>query len=329
MNTRRNLLMAGSLWALAMLASPLGALAQGTYPARPVRLIVPLPPGSPPDAMARRLAELIAPGLGVPVIVENKPGAAATIGAAEVARAAPDGYTLLMTVAEPLVSALAVIKIAYDPQRDFKLISKVAVSTSGPVLLASTKVKANNLPELISEAKASGTPLSYASFGPGSFPQQILETLAGQAKVKFTEVPYKGSPPALADILAGHVDLGFSSVDQAASFIAGGKMKAIAVMDKSAALPQVRTFADAGFSSFVFRNKPWIGLVGPAAMPDTAVQKLATAIRSATSDPGFRKFLAESGFDAVGNSPQEFLEEYRIEVGVIPRLIKDLGVTPQ
>ena len=329
MNKRRSLLMVGSAWPLAMFASSFGALAQANYPSQPIRLIVPLPPGSPPDAIARKLAELVGPSFGVPVIVDNRPGAAATIGAAEVARATPDGHTFLVTVAEPLVSAVAVMKVPYDPQRDFKLISKVAVSTSGPVLLASTKVSASNLPDLISEARAASTPLTYASYGPGSFPQQILETLAGQAKIKLTEVPYKGSPPALADLVAGHVALGLFSVEQSAGFVAGGKLKAIALVDKSAVLPQVQTFAEAGFASFVFRNKPWIGLVGPAGVSDAISQRWEAAVKTAIADPGFTKFLRESGFDPLASTSQQFLEEYRAEMNVIPRLIRDLGVKPQ
>lgn len=327
MINRRELLATGCAWSLALSASR-GALAQPGYPNRPIRLIVPLPAGSPADTMARRLAEVVAPGFGVPVVVENRPGASGTIGAGEVARATADGYTLLVTVGEPLVSAPALMKPPYDAQRDFKFISKLAVSTSGSVLLASPDVRAHNLGELIAEARAASAPLSYASFGPGSFPQLILESMARQAKVRLTEVAYKGSPPALQDLIAGHVKLGLFSVSQAEPFIAAGKLKALAIIDKSARLPHVQTFAQAGFNAFVFGNKPWVGVIGPAAVPDAAVQRWTSAIKSATADPAFRTIVGEAGFDPVGNSAQQFLAEYRTEAAAIQKLIKELGVIP-
>ena len=325
---RRKVIGWGSL-ALLTLGNGNLSLAQETYPARTIRLVVPLPAGSPLDVVGRRFAQQLSTNLGVPVIIDNKPGAALTIGAAEVARASPDGYTLLMTVAEPLVSAVAVMKIPYDPQRDFKLISKIAVSTAGPILIASNATSANDLSELVRDAKAFSTPITYASFGPGSFPQQIMESLAKQTGTKFTEVPYKGSPPALQDVLAGQVNLAFSSVETVAPLFTSGKIKAIAVVDKHPLYPRIQTFVEAGFTDFVFRNKPWIGLAAPSRTPDAVVQKLAAAAKSISIDSNFRKFLEEFGFSPIGNSPAEFADEYRKEMAVVPPLIKSLGVNPE
>ena len=310
-------------------ACALNAVAQDAYPSRTIRIVVPLPAGSPLDVVARRFSQQLSTNLGVAVIIDNKPGAGLTIGTAEVARATPDGHTLLLTVAEPLVSAVAVMKVPYDPQRDFKYISKLAASISGPILIASNATKANNLSELVRDAKASSPPLTYASFGPGSFPQQIIETLAKQTSTKFTEVPYQGSPPALNDVLAGNVNLAFSSVETVAPFLATGKVKAIAVVDKHPAHPQLRTFADGGFTDFVFRNKPWLGLVAPGQTPDAVVQRLAAATKAVVNEPAFKKFLEEFGFSPIGNSPAEFADEYRKEMAVVSALIKSLGVLPQ
>lgn len=265
----------------------------------------------------------------MPIVIDNKPGASGTIGAAEVARATADGYTLLLSVGDPLVSAQATMKIPYDPVRDFRFISKVAAS--GPMLIASKTVKANNLAELIVEAKGAKTSLSYGSYGPGSFPQQILETLARETGIKLTEVPYRGSPPALQDLMAGQLDLTFTSAIQAAPLISEGRIKALAVIgdQRNAVLPKIETFAEVGFSSFVFRNKVWVGLSGPAALTDTVVQEMAAAVQAAAREPAFTKFLADTGFDLIANSPAQFLQDNRAELAVIPALIRKLGVTPQ
>ena len=328
MINRRRLLATGGAWTALMSFAGRSAFAEANYPSRPIRLVVPFPAASPADTVARRVAEIVAPGFKVPVVVENRPGASGTIGATEVARAAADGYTLMVTVGEPLVSAPAIMKTPYDAQKDFRFVSKLAVSTSGSVLLAGPDLRARNLAELIAEAKASPVPLSYASFGPASFPQLILESLARQAKVKLTEVVYKGSPPALQDLVAGHVQLGLFSVPQSEPFIKDKRLKPLAIVDKSARLPDVQTFAQAGFAAGVFRNKPWVGVLAPAGVQDVVVQRWEAAIKSATADTGFRKLVADAGFDPVGNSADQFFADFRAEAATIQKVIRELGVTP-
>lgn len=315
--------------AAALALGGAAAVAQTAYPSRPVKWVIPSPAGSPIDAVGRKLGELASARIGAPVVIDNKPGGAGTIGAGEVARAKPDGYTLLLSVGDPLISAVATMKIPYKPERDFKLISKIAAS--GPVLIASKAVKANTLTELVRDAKASAEPLTYGSYGPGSYPQLIMETMGKQASIKFTEVPYKGSPPALTDLMGGTLALSFTSTNIAAPLIADGKVKAIAVIgdQRSPLLPQVQTFAEAGYKSFVFHNKVWVGLAGPAALPDEVLQKLSAAVQQSVRDPAFGQYLQNIGFDAVGNSPSEFLSEYREEFSVVPKLIKELGVVVQ
>jgi len=319
---RRIVLGAGILAA----ATPLWAAAQGDYPARVIKLVVPLPPGSPIDTAGRLFARNLSRTLGATVIVENKPGAGATLGTAEVARSKPDGYTLLFTVPDPLVSAPFTMQVPYDPQRDFRLVSKVAESISGPVLLTQSTASVNDLAGLIKDARSSSAPRTYASFGPASYPQLILESLARQAGIKLTEVPYRGSPPAMQDLIAGEVNLAFASVENALPHLAAGKIKPIAIVDKSPRFPGVQTFSEAGFDGFVFRSKPWHGLLAPAGTPEAVIQKLALAAKAAANDPGFRKSLEDLGFQAIGSSPGEFLESYRAEASAIPALIKSLGI---
>ncbi|WP_258130238.1 Bug family tripartite tricarboxylate transporter substrate binding protein [Achromobacter anxifer] len=302
------------------------AMAQSAYPDRPIRWIVPSPAGAPIDAIGRKLGELMSAQLGAAIVIENKPGAASTIGAAEVARAKPDGYTLMLSVGDALISSVVTMKVPYDPQRDFTLISKIAAS--GPVLIVNKSMPAGDLSAAVQAARTAQIPLAYGSYGPGSYPQLIMESLARQASVNLIEVPYKGSPPAMTDLLGGQLAFTFTSTNLAAPMVADGKVKAIAVIGdkRSALLPQVQTFAEAGYDSFIFKNKAWVGLSGPAGMPSEVVQKLAAAAQKVVRSPEFGKYLENIGFDAVGNTPEEFLKEYREEYAVVPGLIKELGV---
>lgn len=314
--------------ALSAVGAPSIAFGQGGFPSQALRIVVPLSAGAPLDALARRFSEQLSQALGVSVIVDNKPGAGMTLGAAEVARARADGQTLLLTVADPLVNGPAVMRVPYDPLKDFRLITKLTVSKSGPILLASNAIKATTLPELVREAKAAPVPISYASFGPASFPQLIMETLAREGGVKFMEVPYKGSPPALQDLLGNLIELAFTSVEAAIPHVLSKRAHPIAVLDHSPLLPNVRTFADAGFKHFVFRNKLWFGLLAPSSTPDAVIQKLHGAARAISADPVFIKAAADNGHDVVANSPAEFETEFKTERSEILPLIRSLGITP-
>ena len=329
MTNRRLFTAAGSMLALSLALASQMALAQAPYPSKPIRWVIPSPAGSPVDSIGRKLGQSVAKRLGEPVVVDNKPGAVGTIGAAEVARAAPDGYTFMFCVGDPLIGALAVLKsLPYDPRSDFSFISKVAAN--GPMLMANPSVKANNLPELIAQLKASGEPLSYGSWGPGTLPTQVMETMAKQAGVKLLEVPYRGSPPALQDVLGNQIAMTFVSPLVGAPLIAQGKLKPLAVVShRSTVLPNVGTFAEAGFTSYVFNNEIWVGLLGPAKMEPAIRDKMAEAVRASLQESDMKDFLTNAGFAVIGNSPAEFEKEYRTEVEIIPKLISDLGVKPQ
>ncbi|MGD9943714.1 MAG: Bug family tripartite tricarboxylate transporter substrate binding protein [Burkholderiaceae bacterium] len=330
MTLRRRFLSAASLSAIAVAANVRPSFAQANYPSRPIRWVVPFPPGSPVDAVARRLGEAVSKELGVPVVVDNKPGAVGSIGANEVARAAPDGYTFMATIGDPLVAVLALLKnVPYDPRKDFTFVSKV--SANGPVLVAHPSFKPDNLAALLADGKARGTVYSYGSWGPGSLPVQVMESMAQQAGVKFREIPYRGSPPAMQDVMGGQIDMTITAPHVAASLAAAGKLKVLAAMgeQRSPLLPNVQTFAEAGFSSFVFTNGIWVGLVGPAGMDAAIRDRNARAVRNVVQTPEMRKFFEENGFRVVGSSPADFERQFRAEVAVVPPLIHALGVVPQ
>ncbi|MGJ7512501.1 Bug family tripartite tricarboxylate transporter substrate binding protein [Variovorax sp. GT1P44] len=327
MLNRRHLIAASGALPIAML---LPTRATTAWPTKPIRIVVPSPAGSPVDAIARKLGEVLGKSLGTPVVIDNKPGAIGTIGAGEVARSAADGYTFLFTTSDPLVAANAMLrKLPYDPRTGFSPISKVA--NSAPVLVAHPRVKANNLSELMAEAKAQGSSPSYGSWGPGTIPMQVMESAARQSGVQFREVPYRGSPPALQDLLGGAVDLTFTAPFVAAPLIAEGKMKALAVVGtrRSAMLPGVQTFAEAGFGSYVFTNEIWVGLLAPAGLDAAIKQKVATAVGTAVHGADVGNFLTSIGFTPVGNAPAEFERELNAEAAAIPALLRDLGLQPQ
>ncbi|MDM0033443.1 tripartite tricarboxylate transporter substrate binding protein [Variovorax sp. J22P271] len=330
MLNRRRFVMGGSALPLSLALGLPPSFAQTPYPAKPMRWLVPSPAGSPIDAIARKLAEILVPRLGQPIVIDNKPGAVGSIAAAEVARASADGYTLLFTTADALIGALAVLKsLPYDPRKDFAFISKVA--SNGPVLVAHPSVKASNLPELIAGIKGGTVPDAYGSWGPGTLPAQVMESMARQAKVKLTEVPYRGSPPALQDLLGNQIGLTFTGPNVAAPLIADGKIKALAVVGpkRSPLLPDVQTFSEAGFKGFVFTNEIWAGLLAPAMVPSAVRDQLAQAVQAAVREPALQKYLAEAGFAALGNTPAEFAQQYAAEVAVVPPLIREMGVAPQ
>lgn len=330
MNTRRDFISAVSAAPLLLAVSAPATHAQARYPNKPIRWIIPNTAGSPNDVIARKLAEPLGQDLGVPVIVENKPGASQTIGAAEVARSAPDGYTFMFSIADPLVGALATVKsLPYNPRKDFTFITKVGAASA--VLVANPSVKANNLVELIAQSKAANTPLSFGSWGPGTFPSQIMTELSQKAGVKFIEVAYKGSVPAMQDVMGGHVSLTYLAAFLAAPLAAQGKLKILAnpAPRRSPLAPNAPTFAESGYNSFIFNYQLWVGLTGPAGM-DTAIRdRMAQAIQKALRDPGFIKFMGDIGFTVIGSTPAEFESDYRAEVEVVPKLIRESGVVPE
>lgn len=323
MTTRRDAMALG-LTSACMWAAPARAQdAAGRYPTKPIRLLAPFPPGAPFDAVARKLAEAMAVKLGVAVLVDNKPGAAGSLGANEVARSPADGHTLLITISDPLVTTPATLKVPYDPRRDLAPISKIA--SSAPVLMVNVALKSTSLRELVEEAKAAKQPLSYGSFGPASFPQLVMESFGRKAGVKFTEVPYRGAPPAVQDLLGNQINLAFTSPGQAAQLLPQGKVRVLAAMgaSRSPVFPNVPTFGESGFDSYFARRDSWLGLLGPAGLPAAIVGKLGDTVRAIVREPDFAKWLAGLDFTAVAGTPEQFRAELDSELHTVTKFIRE------
>jgi tripartite-type tricarboxylate transporter receptor subunit TctC len=306
-------------------SAPLSALAQD-YPGKAIRWVVPSPAGSPVDVIARKLSEGFAAKINGVVIVDNRPGASGTIGVNEVAKAVPDGYTMAVAIGDPFTTSVALMKNPpYDPLTAFKYVSKVA--EDGPVLIASPSFAPNTLQEVIAAAKKSD--VGYGSFGPGSFPQIIMEALSRQTGAKFQVVHYRGSPPAIQALSGNEIPLTFTSPSLARAMVADGKVKPIAIVGKarSAVMPNVPTFAESGVEGPIFQNTVWIGLAGPAALPASIVDKTYAALKQALAEQAMQSYFSQIGFKIVGNSPADFEKEVKAEYALVDELVKNRGLS--
>jgi len=292
-----------ALAAICLAAASAGAFAQGAYPQRAVKWVVPWPAGGSVDIAARVIAEQLSVNLGQPVIVDNRPGAAGNIGAAAVAKSAPDGYTLLMATTPMIINRSLYSNLPYDLSRDFTPISQLV--TLNYVLVANPSV-ATSVKELIAKAKASPGKISYASSGTGTQLHLIGEGFKRQAGINIVHVPYKGAPPALTDVIGGHVHMMFPGLPVVEPLLKSGQLKALAVVSKRrlALLPNVPTLTEAGVPNIDFTE--WYGIVVPAGTPDKIVAKLNDEIVKILKMPEVRQRLASRGFDPASSTPQEF-----------------------
>jgi tripartite-type tricarboxylate transporter receptor subunit TctC len=281
-----------------------GAPATGPgWPDRPLKLVVPFPPGGVADVLARPLAQALAAGLGQPVVVENRGGAAGTIGAAAVARAAPDGLTLLFGTANELAMTPPLHPdLPYDPRTGFAPITPVASFPN--VLVVRPGSGLESLPALLAEAKR--RPLSYASSGIGSTNHLSGALLAEQAGMALTHVPYSGGGPALNDVIAGHVDLFFATLPSVTGHVRGGQLKALLVTAerRSPALPEVPSAAEAGLPELLVST--WNGVLAPAGTPRPVVLRLHGNILSALEEPALRERYALVGAEPLTLAPEAF-----------------------
>ena len=307
---------------LALMVLTSLARAQG-YPAKLVRVIVTFPPGGTPDIYGRVMAAELQKLWGQGVVVENRTGAGGTIGTDAVAKAAPDGYTLLFAADATLTLAPAVIaKLPYDPQRDFAPIVNV---TTGPfVLLAHPSFPASSVPELLALAKAQPGKIPYASSGAGTQQHLAMETVKTMGGVDLLHIPYKGFGQGIADVLAGQVPMIFGGITASISLIRGGKVKGIAVTSprRARALPDLPAFAETlpGFDI-----QAWYGFLAPAATPREIVRKINADAISIIQRPDFLERLARDGIEPVGNTPEEFAAQIRADIERWARLAKASG----
>jgi tripartite-type tricarboxylate transporter receptor subunit TctC len=314
------LLNIASAWTLQV------ACAQGeAYPSRPITWIVPYAPGAPADITMRKVADAMAGQLGGTIVIQNRAGGGGTIGAGAVAKSKPDGYTILATIADPLVAQAGLQKnLPYDPAKDFVYITKL--TSSGAAMIGMSSLPANNAAELVDLAKKTPNGLAYGTFGAGSFPHIIMEALAKRSGAKFTPVHYRGSPQAIQEMIGGQIAVTFGA-GAATQLINDGKVKMIVQLGETRGLNRnVPTFAESGFDDLVFRTPLWMGLAAPAGTPKDIVDRTYKAARAALQKPDIKEFLTNLSFEAVGNSPEEFHREWKAEYDIIPKLIRELGI---
>jgi tripartite-type tricarboxylate transporter receptor subunit TctC len=289
------------------------AHAQSTWPSGTLRIIVPFGPGSTPDIAARIVAEKLAPRFGQPVIVENKPGASGNVGTDAVAKAAPDGRTIGISIAGPLaVNALLYKTMPYDAARDLTPITIAATQPS--VLVASRRVQASNARELIALLKANPGKYNYSSMGPGTISHLAMEALAARAGTHLVHVPYNGSGPALLALLSGDVDLACLPAAAVMPQIKAGKLKplAVATAHRSSALPEVPTLGEAGLENV--HADAWMGFVAPARTPPVLVQRWHDELAAVLTQPDMRDKLRDQLMEVVAGTPGQFRAVMKADV---------------
>jgi tripartite-type tricarboxylate transporter receptor subunit TctC len=303
MSFRRWLALA--LAALSFALSGHGAF--GLYPEKTIRIIVPFAPGGGTDLIARTLAQEMAKHLGVSIIIENKPGAGTIIGTQTVATSEPDGTTLLMATFAHAVNPSLNTKLPYDPHKDFAAVALVARSFNIVVVNPASPIK--SISDLIATAKADPNKLSYGTFGTGTSAHLAGELFKSMAQVNLTTVPYKGAAPAITDLLGGQIQVMFTTVASAASLIAGGQLRALAVTsaERSPAFPDIPTVAEAGVPGYAAES--WYGLYAPARTPAEIIDRLNKSAAIAVQSEAFRKLGVNEGLVMVGRPPEE-LDRY-------------------
>jgi tripartite-type tricarboxylate transporter receptor subunit TctC len=309
---------------LAAIAAPSGAQ---DYPVRPIRLIVPYPPGGPTDFVGRTVAEKLTPSLGQQVVVDNRSGAAAIIGHELGARAAPDGYTLLFGTGGGLVIApIVAAKPPYRADRDFSAISMLVVSPQ--IIVAHPALPANSIKELIAVAKAKPGAYNFASVGIGSPNHMGGELLKSMAGIDIVHVPYKGGAPAIIDLIAGQTQLLFISMPTVLAHVKAGRLKILATggLKRSAVIPDVPAVAETlpGFEVVT-----WYGILGPAKMPAAIVSKLNAEIVRIVALADVQKRFSDQGLEPRSSTPEEFLAYMRKEVEKWQKVAQRAGLSPQ
>jgi tripartite-type tricarboxylate transporter receptor subunit TctC len=315
--SRRAVLLAGAVAAL-------GAQAQGTQ--QPVRILVGAPPGGTTDTMARALAAELGRALGRLVVVENRPGAGGNIAADLVAKAAPDGNTLLMSFTSHAINASLYPTLPFDPEKDFTPLTMV--STTPALLVAHPSLPANNLKELIALLKARPGKLNFAIGALGSSVHLAGEAFKMMSGTYVVNIPYKGTAPAIQDVLAGQVEMMFANIGNAQAHVRAGKLKALGVTSPARlpAFPDVPAIAEVlpGYQS-----SAWFGLFGPARMPPELVKRMSDAARQAIGSADVKKRIEFEGATPVGNAPDEFARFVHEEIGRWAKVVKYSGAKPE
>jgi tripartite-type tricarboxylate transporter receptor subunit TctC len=303
-------------------------VAADNYPAKPIRLIVPFPPGGPADALARLVGEKMAASLGKAIVVENRPGAGGNIGMEVGARAAPDGYTLVLAPAGNLtVNPSLYRSMPYDVGRDFAPITVLA--TVPNILVVHPSVPAKTVTELVQYAKAHPGELNFSSPGNGSGAHLAGELLKSMAKIDMTHIPFNGIAPAVTAVLGGQVQAMFAGAPSVLQHVKSGTLRALGVasLARIAAAPDLPTLAESGFPGFDVTS--WYGIVAPAGTPSQVIDRLHGEMTKALNEPDVREKLAGLGAEPVGNTPAEFAATIRSETAKWSKIVKDAKITAE
>jgi tripartite-type tricarboxylate transporter receptor subunit TctC len=301
-----------------------GAAAQG-YPAKPVKVVVPYPPGGPTDIVARLVSQKLSEQTGQQFLVENRAGAGGNIGAEAVARAGADGYTLLVATTAHAINPSLFKQLGYDLQKDFAPVSQL---TGGPlVIVANPALPAKNVKELIALAKSKPGGLNYASSGNGQSTHLSAELFSSMAGIKMNHVPYKGSAPALTDVIGGQADLMFDTMLSAMPQVKTGKLRALAVTSaaRSPAAPELPTVAESGLPGY--EAIAWNGLLAPAGTPMDVVAKLIAEVKKALVVPEVMERFAAQGFGAAWSPPEQYAAFIQSELAKWAKVVKASGAT--
>jgi len=314
-------------WVVAALLWISGAALAQPYPDKPVRFVVPYPPGGGTDVIARIVQERFQAALGQPVVIENRGGAAGSLGTDVVAKAPPDGYTVLFTLSSHTINPAIYAKLPFDTVKDFQPVGTVA--SLPQILVANNALPVNTVAELIALAKAKPGSLSFASVGNGSPGHLAGELFKLRTGTVMTHVPYRGGGPAVTDVMGGQVPLLWVSIPAAAQFVKAGKLKALAVstVKRSAAFPNVPTMQEAGVADFEVDS--WYAMFVPAKTPKPVVDKLNQALNTIVQEPDIRDKLLAQGSEGVGGTPEALAKVVSTELPRWAKLAKDASINAE
>ncbi len=299
------------------------ALAQN-YPSKPIKVLVGVPPGGPTDSVLRAISPELSEALGQPIVVENKPGASAVLATDATAKAAPDGYTLTFIYITHATNPTLMKSLPYDSLADLAPVTMVGRQSM--VLLAHPSFPANNVKELIAAAKASPGKIDYGASDSGSAPHLAGELFKMMAGVDLTPVPYKGTAPAMTDLLAGHIPVMFVSNISALPHVKSGKLKALGVTgaQRTPQAPEIPTISESGLPGYEVYG--WYGFAAPARTPRPVINRIYTEVAKLAQDPKMKARLANQGLELVGNTPEEFDAFIRAEIAKWSKVLKAAGI---
>jgi tripartite-type tricarboxylate transporter receptor subunit TctC len=313
--------------ACAALAAAATICVAQTYPSRPIRMLIPFTPGGGADISGRIIGKPLGERMSVQFVIDNRPGASTMIATDIVAKATPDGYTLLMSTGTHTINPSIFIKRPFDEVRDFTPI--VIVSNSPNMIAVSLKAPVKSIPDFVAHAKANPGKINYGTGGHGTHQHMALELFRVLAGIELVHVPYKGGVPAITDTIGGQIVMVSTSVPALQPYVKAGRVRAIAVTSakRSSSMPEVPTIAEQGYPGFDVNY--WLGLMGPAKLPPAVVQRINQEVNAAIKLPEVREQFIFNGAEPAGGTPGEFLALVKREIKEWAEVVKKTGITPQ